>query len=80
TKKWEEMPPLITARFFHRSVSMGECVYVVGGEGVDDTKLASIECLDVKSKQWSSLPDMPQAVFDPAVVTYSNKIFVFGGL
>ena len=79
TKKWEEMPPLITARYYHRSVSMGECVYVLGGEGVDKTKLASVECLDVKSKQWSSLPEMPQAVFAPAVVRYSNKIFVFGG-
>ncbi|KAK2174819.1 hypothetical protein NP493_775g01001 [Ridgeia piscesae] len=31
TKKWEAMPPLFTARRYHRSVSLGDGVYVVGG-------------------------------------------------
>ena len=52
---------------------------MVGGKGVGHNVLASIECLNVKRKHWSSLPEMPKAVFAPAVVTYSNKIFVFGG-
>ena len=80
TKKWEEMPRLITARWYHRSVSLDDCVYVVGGKGVINTVLATVECLNAKRKQWLSLPDMPQAVFAPAVVTYNNKIFVFGGV
>ena len=79
TKKWQAMSPLITARCFHRSVSLEDCVYVLGGEGVDKTVLPSVECLDVKSKQWSSLSEMTQAVFAPAVAMYSNKMFVFGG-
>ncbi|KAI0228478.1 Kelch-like protein 21 [Lamellibrachia satsuma] len=79
TKKWEEMPRLITARWYHRSVSLDDCVYVVGGKDVNNTVLASVECLNAKRKQWMSLPEMPQAVFAPAVVTYNNKIFVFGG-
>jgi len=32
TKKWEEMAPPITARYYHRSVSLGGSVYVVGGK------------------------------------------------
>ncbi|KAI0226985.1 Kelch-like protein 25 [Lamellibrachia satsuma] len=79
TKKWEPMPPHTTARYYHRSVSLGECVYVLGGKGVDDTVLASAECLNVKRNQWMSLANMPQAVFAPSVVTYNNKIYVFGG-
>ena len=79
TKKWEMMPRLISARYGHRSVSLGDRVYVVGGVGVDDTVLASVEYMNVKKKQWLSLPDIPKAVSFPAVVTYSNKIFVFGG-
>ncbi|KAI0213390.1 Kelch-like protein 21 [Lamellibrachia satsuma] len=79
TTKWEEMPPLITARWHHRSVSLDDCVYVVGGKDVNNTVLASVECLNAKRKQWLSLPEMPQAVYLPAVVTYKNKIFVFGG-
>ena len=52
---------------------------MMGAEGVGDNVLASIECLNVKRKHWSSLPEMPQAVFESAVLTYTNKIFVFGG-
>ena len=79
TKKWETMPPLITARYYHRSVSLDDSVYVVGGEVAGERVLASVECLNVKRKQWLSRPELPQAVTVPAVVTYNNKIFVFGG-
>ena len=65
TKKWEEMPPLITKRYYHRSVSLGDCVYAVGGKGVDNKPLASVECLTLNSRQWSSLPAMTHAVIGP---------------
>ena len=80
TKKWEAMPPLITTRDYHRCVSLGNCVYVVGGRDVDRKVLASFECLNLKRKKWMSMPDMSQPVLAPMVVTYSNKIFVFGGI
>ena len=79
TKKWETMPPLNTARYHHRSVVLGQCVYVVGGCGRNNTVLASVECLDLKQRRWSSLTDMPEAVYGCMVATYTNKIFVFGG-
>ena len=79
TKKWEDMPPLITERYNHRSVLLGDCIYVVGGKDVDKKTLASVECLKVKSRQWSRLPDMAHAVCLPVIATYRNKLFVFGG-
>ena len=80
SKKWESMPPLVTARFYHRSVSLSGSVYVVGGKGVGFTDvLASVECLDLRRRQWSTVADMPQAVFGAPVVTFGNIIFVFGG-
>ena len=79
TKEWEATPVLITPRCYHGSVSLGHCVYVVGGKGAGNKVLASVECLNAKRKEWLSLPDIPQAVFAPAVVTYNNNIFVFGG-
>ena len=80
TKKWEAMPPLATARRYHRSVSLDGCVYVVGGQGNGgNSALASVECLNVKRRHWSTMPDMPIAVFGSMVVTYKNKVFVFGG-
>ena len=73
------MPPLITARFYHRSISLDDSVYVVGGEVAGERVLTYVECLNVKRKQRLSRPELPQAVTVPAVVTYNNKIFVFGG-
>ena len=80
TKKWEAMPPLITARYRHHSVSLGNCVYVVGGWGADDKTLSSVECLDLTRRKWSSMPNMAQALYYPMTATYCNKIFVFGGV
>jgi len=80
TKKWETMPTLFTARYYHRSISLGDCVYVVGGVGVKpDDVLASVERLNLKRRQWSTLPDLPHAVFGSMVATYDNRVFVFGG-
>ena len=80
TKKWEAMAPLITARYYHSSVTMGDCVHVIGGRGADKTTvLASVECFSISRRQWSRMPDLQQAVRVPVVVTYGNKIFVFGG-
>ena len=73
------MPPLFTGRLNHRSVSLGDSVYVVGGKGVGDTVLGTVECLNVRRRQWSAMAEMPQAVLDPAVATYGNRVFVFGG-
>ncbi|KAI0227289.1 Kelch-like protein 38 [Lamellibrachia satsuma] len=79
TKKFKSMPPLNTARRNHRSVSLGKCIYVVGGMDVDKEMLASVECLDTKRQQWLFIPAMPQTAWKPMVCTYSNMIFVFGG-
>ena len=78
-KKWEAMAPLTTGRCLHSSVSLGDCVYVVGGQPTGTNRLSSVECLDVKRRQWSALPDLQQAVDLAMVATYANKVFVFGG-
>ena len=79
TKQWEAMPPLITARRYHRSVSQDNCVYVVGGWDVANKVLASFECLNLTRRQWSCMPSMPEAVRLPMIITHGNKVYVFGG-
>ena len=41
--------------------------------------LSPVECVDVKRRQWSALPDLQQAVYRAMVATHANKVFVFGG-
>ena len=79
TKKWEAMPPLVTARCYHRSVSLSDSVYVVGGKSFDNNVLSSVGCFNVKRRQWSAMPDLPRAVWGAMVAVYGNKVFVFGG-
>ena len=74
--------PLITRREYHRSVWLGNCVYLLGGinHSADDHKvLASVECLCADSEEWVSMPEMPQATYAHMVATYHEQIFVFGG-
>ena len=82
TTKREESMPCSNARYHDGSVSLGNCVYVVGGkEGKDvQTKeLSSATCLRLEERRWVPLPDMPRAVAYPMVVTCNNKIYMVGG-
>ena len=74
-----QIPSLATARCFHRSVLLGDYVYVVGGEDASDKTIGSVERFDLKRRQWSSLPNMPQPVSDPTAISYDHRVYVFGG-
>ena len=58
---------------------MGETVYVVGGKGADGKVVKTVERLDVKCRQWTSLADMPQSVYLPMTVSCGSSVYVFGG-
>ena len=69
-------------REYHRSVWLGNSIYVLGGIRHSKNKhkvLASVKCLRADSKKWVSMPKMPQAMYAHMVATYHEKIFVFGG-
>ena len=71
-------------------MSLGDCVYTVGGtckieyryevSSLRDSILASVKCLNMTRRKWSSMQDLPQAAGYFTVATYDKKIFVFGGV
>ena len=74
--------PCSNVRYQDGSVSLGNCVYVVGGTdgtAVKNNELSSAECFHLNERRWVPLPNMPRAVADPMVVTCNNKIYVVGG-
>ena len=78
-KTWKTLPQLNTARYHHCSVVMGDTVYVVGGLDADGNVVKSVERLDIKRRQWSSVAFIPQPVFFSVAISYGNDVYVFGG-
>ena len=76
---WTQIPPMRTARSFHRSVLVGDNVYGVGGRDVIGTVTGSVERFSLSKRQWSSQPDLPRPVRLPAVTSHDHTVFVFGG-
>ena len=76
---WTQMPSMRTARCRHRSVLVGDNVYVVGGKDGSDTVTGSVERLSLTKRQWSSQTDLPRPVRLPAVTSHGHTVFVFGG-
>ena len=76
---WTHMPSMRTARCFHRSVLVGDNVYVVGGKDVSDTVTGAVERFNLTKRQWSSQPDLSRPVRVPAVTSHGHNVFVFGG-
>eukprot|EP00439_Symbiodinium_sp_Y106_P042649 s1322_g5.t1 len=61
---WESVLSLSGPRDACAAAALGSRLYVFGGRGVGvagNQTLASSECFDVKTNQWTTLPSMPQA-------------------
>ncbi|KAK2174757.1 hypothetical protein NP493_778g02028 [Ridgeia piscesae] len=79
-RKWKTMPPFKVDRHKHSSVPIGDTVYVIGGYEINTNEVVkSVERLDVKRRQWSSVPDLLQPVYIPMVTSLGDRLFVFGG-
>eukprot|EP00957_Ditylum_brightwellii_P128638 9813051-Ditylum_brightwellii.AAC.1 len=58
-REWTPLPPMKTKRTGCAAVSMGEQIYVMGGEGASGSDaLSSVEVFSPASNQWTSLPPM----------------------
>ena len=86
---WEEYPRMHQARYHHGSVSFGDQLFVVGGQGdrvegqsERDSYCASVKKLSMKSKPmyWTRVPSLPTPVSLPRVVAVSHprRLFVAG--
>ena len=79
TRTWTKLPSLTTPRRYHRSVFLGDQVYVVGGWDVNKKVTGSMERFDLKRRQWSALSDLPHPVYDPSATSHGHMVYVIGG-
>ena len=79
--KWVEMyPPMNTARYSPAVVSTsdGDCLIVIGGYVRNSVATATVELLQVKSRRWYKLTDLPQPLSLPSATICGDQLHVIG--
>mmetsp|Transcript_68923 Transcript_68923/g.165418 ORF Transcript_68923/g.165418 Transcript_68923/m.165418 type:complete len:439 (-) Transcript_68923:58-1374(-) len=83
TKRWESLPSMSRVRDACAAAAHGGLAYVVGGRESDQNMEAvlvtSVERLDIKKREWSSLPPLPTPRVGCGAVLCSGSLFAFGG-
>ena len=78
--EWESIPPMFTARFNAGAASIGEKIFVVGGEGADfqggHVSFQTGECYDPKTKTWTRIPNMIDVNGAVEAVVIDGALFV----
>ncbi|ELU03156.1 hypothetical protein CAPTEDRAFT_63636, partial [Capitella teleta] len=78
TCEWQSLPPMIVGRHSHASLYHCHEFMVIGGRSSEDD-LDSVERLDIKTREWSQFPPLPQPHPRPHSVIIQNKLFVLSG-
>jgi hypothetical protein len=77
-KKIERMPKMLTPKFNHTQLSVGNFIYVIGGMAA--APLKACEKYNLHRKEWTSFASLVVARECPAACHYSGKIYVAGGI
>ncbi|XP_076026080.1 kelch-like protein 23 [Genypterus blacodes] len=75
--EWTEGCPMITARYYHCSVTLHGCVYAMGGYR-KTTPEKEAEFYDPLKKKWFPVADMIQGVGNATACGMRGKIYVTG--
>ena len=75
--KWvEKYPPMPTKRWDCSSVYTNSVLIVAGGVSGDSTHQATVEMLNIHSKQWSKVNSLPTPMHRSSVSIYGEHIFL----
>uniref|UniRef100_A0A8C5R905 Kelch like family member 23 n=1 Tax=Leptobrachium leishanense TaxID=445787 RepID=A0A8C5R905_9ANUR len=78
TDEWTEGCPMLQARYYHCSVTLGGCVYALGGyrKGAPSQEA---EVYDPLKKKWYPIADMIKGVGNATACVLHDVIYVSGG-
>jgi hypothetical protein len=83
---WEHGPDVPTLRDGPSAAAIGDRVVLVGGirQFVDDYQRvrssADVEMVDLKTKRWSDLPDLPMPLNHVNLAAVGDSLYVLGGM
>jgi N-acetylneuraminic acid mutarotase len=78
TNMWTKLEPMPTKSSGLASASIGNDIYVFGGQSVNGT-FANNDRYDTKANTWSSEQPLPTPRLGLDAVTVNNSIYVIGG-
>jgi DNA-binding CsgD family transcriptional regulator len=76
--RWHELPDVRTPRAAFAIASVGERIYVIGGEN-ETGVMGSMERYDARSETWTELSQKPTPVADTHAVVIGGKLYIPGG-
>ncbi|XP_055769706.1 kelch-like protein 23 [Salvelinus fontinalis] len=76
--KWTQGQPMLTARYYHCSVALHGCVYVIGGYR-GGAPMGETEFYDPLKRKWIPVANMVQGVGNATACVLRNTIYVAGG-
>ena len=78
--KWlPHYPAMPTARGDTAAVCSGLSLIVAGGEGDGGNTLATVEVLDIDTKQWSTACSLPHPVSEATISICRERLYLMGG-
>uniref|UniRef100_A0A8D1LII3 BTB domain-containing protein n=1 Tax=Sus scrofa TaxID=9823 RepID=A0A8D1LII3_PIG len=77
--QWRPGPPMLAARYSHRSTAHKNFIFAIGGIGEGHEVLGSMERYDSIGSVWERMAPMPVGVLHPAVAVKDQRLYLFGG-
>ena len=71
--------PKPTSVLYAGGAAIDNRIYVLGGVGTNGQPSRQFEMLNMQTKQWTALSNLPTALSGHAVVATGGKLYVFGG-
>ena len=77
-KKWSKVfPPMPTPRYFTACITTEKALVVAGGRAGGD--LATVEVMDINTKQWTTVCPLPQKSSSPSGIVCGDSLYLAGG-
>ena len=78
--KWlPHFPAMPTARGETAAVCSGHSLIVAGGKGDSVNRLATVEVLDIDTKQWSTACSLPHPFYHATISICRERLYLMGG-
>ena len=75
TKQWSEaFPPMPTPRKSAACLTTDEALVVAGGDDLD-----TVELMNINTKQWTTVPSLPQKCSQLSGIAYGDTLYLAGG-